>query len=397
MLGTFTVAGFVRRGLSAAGFSVSKRPGYGRKRERLDAIKGGTSKNRGLNENPIKPIIIGAGIAGASLTRSFLLRGIAPTLIDPGDGSAASGNPAAVVKPRLDLQDRPESRFYLNAYLYAQDVYAGPHVVMRGVAHLAKNETEAARLKKIAAQAALPPEHMVWLGANDMKDKCGLESAFGGLWFDRAPVIDPMAMTESFTREAAHIKGKVMSLRQTVNGDWQALGAGDEALASGTDIYICAGADIETLLPDIGVRYSRGQVTRAWLEGGSNPLKCAVNYGGYAVPLGEEVLLGATHSWLDWENVYAVREADDVENMRGFTGISGAVVRARAARASVRVTTLDTLPVCGETLRQGLHVITGLSGRGFVYAPLIAEQMVSAAMDEPLAMANDACARFLPK
>src|SRR5690606_30869777 len=37
-LGTFTVAGAVRRGLAARGFVVDKRPGHGRKRERLEAV-----------------------------------------------------------------------------------------------------------------------------------------------------------------------------------------------------------------------------------------------------------------------------------------------------------------------------------------------------------------------
>lgn len=36
---SFTVAGFVRRGLVAAGFEVFKRPGHGKKRERLEAVR----------------------------------------------------------------------------------------------------------------------------------------------------------------------------------------------------------------------------------------------------------------------------------------------------------------------------------------------------------------------
>jgi len=40
---TFTVAGQVRRGLQAAGFQVEKRQGFGRKRERLEAILPGKS------------------------------------------------------------------------------------------------------------------------------------------------------------------------------------------------------------------------------------------------------------------------------------------------------------------------------------------------------------------
>ncbi|WP_412508529.1 MnmC family methyltransferase, partial [Roseovarius sp. SYSU LYC5161] len=37
---TYTAAGFVRRGLAAAGFDVARRPGYGRKRHMTTAVKG---------------------------------------------------------------------------------------------------------------------------------------------------------------------------------------------------------------------------------------------------------------------------------------------------------------------------------------------------------------------
>ena len=40
---TFTVAGEVRRGLEAAGFAVEKKPGFGAKRERLEARRGGSA------------------------------------------------------------------------------------------------------------------------------------------------------------------------------------------------------------------------------------------------------------------------------------------------------------------------------------------------------------------
>jgi tRNA U34 5-methylaminomethyl-2-thiouridine-forming methyltransferase MnmC len=36
---TYTAAGFVRRGLAAAGFAVSRVPGYGRKRHMTRAVK----------------------------------------------------------------------------------------------------------------------------------------------------------------------------------------------------------------------------------------------------------------------------------------------------------------------------------------------------------------------
>ena len=72
-IGTFTVAGAVRRGLVEAGFEVEKKPGFGRKKERLEAVLPG----RARAETPaLRVAVIGAGIAGAALARAFQALGV---------------------------------------------------------------------------------------------------------------------------------------------------------------------------------------------------------------------------------------------------------------------------------------------------------------------------------
>lgn len=388
-IGTFTVAGDVRRALTAAGFEVQKTEGFGRKRHRLEAVKSGT-----LNQDLVRPtpVIIGSGIAGASLARSFLARGITPTIIDAGDDSEASGNPAAIIKPRLDLQDRPESRFFLSAYLYARAAYAGKNVIQAGVAHIAKSEKDAARFKKLAAQAALPAADMMWLGPEDMRANTGLSCEFGGLWFERAQVIDPAAMRADWLAGAKIIQSRAAAISECEPGCCVENAAG-ETIATGTDIYICAGADIETLWPDAGVRYQRGQVT---LCEGDEALIAPVTYGGYAVPLPGGVLLGATHDRGKPDRPPQTRARDDAQNIAGFEAMNGAPGAVQSARASVRVTTQDTFPIAGE-VAPGLHVMTGLGGRGFVHAPLIAEALVSALCNDPLPVAKGIMTRLSPK
>jgi hypothetical protein len=65
---TFTVAGQVRRGLSAAGFEVRRAPGHGRKRERLEAILPGEGRDPA---GPGGVAVVGAGIAGASVVQAL--------------------------------------------------------------------------------------------------------------------------------------------------------------------------------------------------------------------------------------------------------------------------------------------------------------------------------------
>ncbi|MEI9965391.1 MAG: FAD-dependent oxidoreductase [Caulobacteraceae bacterium] len=107
---TFTVAGAVRRGLQAAGFTVSKQPGFGRKAERLEATLPGPAPR------PAPPgtvAIVGAGIAGAALARAFRAQGVEPMVFDArGAAAGASGNPAALVTPRLDAGGGPAARLH---------------------------------------------------------------------------------------------------------------------------------------------------------------------------------------------------------------------------------------------------------------------------------------------
>lgn len=100
-LATFTSAGFVRRGLQEAGFSMQKRKGFGRKREMLCGVMEQTLPlpcstpwfNR-TGSNKQEAAIIGGGIASALLSLALLRRGWQVTLYcaDEAPALGASGN-----------------------------------------------------------------------------------------------------------------------------------------------------------------------------------------------------------------------------------------------------------------------------------------------------------------
>ncbi|MEP3889707.1 MAG: tRNA (5-methylaminomethyl-2-thiouridine)(34)-methyltransferase MnmD [Hellea sp.] len=352
---TFTVAGHVREALTAAGFTVEKKTGFGRKRHRLEAVYPGEPEL----EAPIpKPTIIGSGIAGASLVRAFARRGIRPTIVHDPEHPAASHNAAALVMPRWDLQDRPESRFFLASYLYALQAYK-PHTLMKGIRHIPKSEAESLRFKKLMTQAPLPPEHFKYDEDTDQ------------LVLDCALVIEP---------------------KSALSG-WLA----DTPLSSGVSkanglTLLAAGYGVKTLLKtlDISLRFSRGQLT--WAEG---TIKAPLIYGGYALPLKDGLLLGATHHALDGSDPFELKAEDDIENLGGLEKFGGikVVQSDRKSRASVRVTTVDTLPKIGK-ISADQWLFTGLGSRGFVFAPLLAEAIVSKICGDPLPISKSAWDRF---
>jgi len=344
-LGTFTVAGSVRQALSEAGFMVEKKEGFGRKRHRLEAVFSGKTVDE---KQPPTPTIIGAGIAGASLVNAFKRRDITPIVIHDPEHKAASHNAAAIVKPRLDLQDRPESRFFLGSYLYALRAYQN-YIVTEGVTHIPKSDEEAKRFKKLTTQAPLPPEHFSFDAGKNL------------LALKRALVISPKAVLDHWLQDVSLTK---------------------DAPTKNSLTILAAGYGLKVLLKDrdINLRFSRGQLT--WAEA---RLDKAVTYGGYAVPLKEGLLLGATHQRLDDADPFLLKESDDIENLESFEKFMGleAVKSKRNSRASVRVTTADTLPLM-EEIEDNLWLFTGLGSRGFVFAPLLAEAIVSKICGDPL-------------
>lgn len=344
-VGTFTVAGHVREALTKAGFFVEKKEGFGRKRHRLEAVFPGEANP---DATIPKPTIIGAGIAGASLVKAFARRGIIPTVLHDPDHLAASHNAAALIKPRLDLQDRHESRFFLGSYLYALQAYRA-HVITTGIRHIPKSEAEAARFKKITAQAPLPPEHLTF--DEDMQQ----------LALNCALVIEPKAILNDWL-------STVSLLSKAKAPDGLTLWA--------------AGYGVKALMKerDIPLRFSRGQLT--WAKG---DVEMPLTYGGYALPLKGGLLLGATHQRLESSDPFELKAEDDIKNLEGLERHAGikATISNQPSRASVRVTTIDTLPIVGE-IETDLWLFTGLGSRGFVFAPLLAEAIVSKICGDPL-------------
>lgn len=117
---TFTSAGFVKRGLQQAGFTIKKIKGFGRKREMLTGSLADKHDEmmtpwfaRQPAAIPTDVAIIGGGLA--SLTTAYALnqRGANVTLYckDQQVAQNASGNRQGAVYPLLNGRDNPLERF----------------------------------------------------------------------------------------------------------------------------------------------------------------------------------------------------------------------------------------------------------------------------------------------
>ena len=125
--GTFTSAGFVKRGLKKFGFEVEKVEGFGKKRHKLIGIKPSDKSLILSQQNKRKKIgIIGTGIAASSVAYAAAQNGADVEMFESADSIAAgaSGNPVAAMYPRFSVNNSPYSFLTAQSYFYAEKLYS---------------------------------------------------------------------------------------------------------------------------------------------------------------------------------------------------------------------------------------------------------------------------------
>lgn len=392
---TFTVAGVVRRGLGERGFAVEKRPGHGRKRERLEARRAGDP----VTAAPPRPVIvIGAGIAGAATARALKAAGMAPVVLEAtGPGAGASGFPAALVTPRFDLGDQTVAALFVQAVERADALYSAVPgaVVARGVLQLAGAERDARRFERIAGQPSWVDGAMT---LTDEAEASGIadEPVEGpGLRMASAFVVAPHAILSAWLDPEAARTGEAARIAPHAGG-WRVLDPTGAVLAEAEAVVLCAGAGNAALAPDLSLSPVRGQAE--WVDGGE--ASNAIAWGGYVAPTGTGFLFGATHDRGDTGT--EVRPADTERNLAALAArlprlaarVEPHAVRSRAA---TRATTRDRLPVAGPLPGQpGLFVLGGLGSRGFCLAPLLSEHVAALIAGLPSPLPSDVAERITP-
>ncbi|HJV42653.1 tRNA (5-methylaminomethyl-2-thiouridine)(34)-methyltransferase MnmD [Caulobacter sp.] len=376
---TFTVAGAVRRGLQAAGFTIAKRPGFGRKRERLEAWlpARGDINEQALVPRPESLAIIGAGIAGAALARAARAEGLSVVVVDDPAGVAASGNPTGLVTPALDAGGGPRAALYAQALARATALYAATSdaVIAREVLQLASAERDAARFAAVARQDMFPPGAMTPLAPEETQARLG--AAIPALAMTPAMVVAPPTIRAAWT-------GPIVAARvdriERDEGGWRLLDAAGGLIARADRVALAGGAASVALAPALPLRPVRGQAS--WTTGGST---VPAAFGGYAIPTRDGVLFGATHDRDD--TAVDVRPEDHVRNLATLAKrlpslakqLEGATFEGRAA---VRATVPDHLPLAGARA-DGLLILAGLGSRGLCLAPLLAEHLVAVMLGTP--------------
>lgn len=344
---TFTSAGFVKRGLRAAGFAVEKKNGFGRKRDMLAGVyQGGVVK--APMKHPHKISILGAGLAGCAAAYVLKQYGYEVSLCDlNGIASGASGNPRGIINPRFTAFRTPESDFYTAAYSLTARLFPQMKDIgyeRCGSLHLVTDEEKEKRFLRTLKNWGWHADHMQYLSPAEASAAAGVKIERPALFLPDSGQVTPALLCQAYTKDMRVVKN---ALESDV-----VIYANGPALASDPAF---AGLRLQTV---------RGQITFVKETQVSRALKINLCYGGYISPAmdGLHVIGSTFQKWM--ADTSPVDEDDQsnlkklAENLPGMTGFE-----VTGHRAALRVSANDRFPVIGQ-LSENQFITTAHGSHG---------------------------------
>jgi tRNA 5-methylaminomethyl-2-thiouridine biosynthesis bifunctional protein len=403
-LGTWTVAGQVRRDLQSCGWQVEKVPGLPPKRECLAARYAPAWTVKGQDDAPAPQpadcIVVGAGLAGAAAAASLARRGWAVRVFDiaAGPATGASDLPAGLLAPHQSPDDNLLSRLSR----------AGVRITLQeGGAHLARGlEWERTGVLEWrgddhrplpAVGEALAP----WSreATEAQKRAAGMDPAQAAWWHENAAWIEPAALVRLWLRTPGvrFCGGRQVARIAREDDAWVLRDAAGTVLGRAALVVVAAALSSAALLEGrVQLHAVRGQVTwaRRAEDAGALPPFPVNGHGHFLprVPLAEPDawITGSTYGRGDADET--LRRADNDANLQRVREVlprAAQVMEAAFARhevqswSGVRCASRDRRPLLGA-VAPGLWVSTAMGSRGLTFAALCAELMAARLHGEPM-------------
>ncbi|MBA5605927.1 FAD-dependent 5-carboxymethylaminomethyl-2-thiouridine(34) oxidoreductase MnmC [Duganella sp. FT3S] len=368
-----------------------------------------------LPEPVRRAIVIGAGVAGSAACHRLCARGWEVTLIERHDGPAqeASGNHAGIFMPLLSKDDNIPTRLTRTAYLFALREWqrmGGVGQVFRGascgVLQLARDANHARVQREVVEQGGYPPEFVRWLDAPAASALLGSATPHGGWLFGQGGWARPSSLCQAMLDACGERLHRVFHAEALtlahVDGEWQVRAADGALLAQAPTLILANGTGATRLAQaaELPLSALRGQVTHLAAER-VPPQSLVVCREAYVTPPSDGVVCaGATYGTDDER---ALRASCQQENLTRLAEILDGVRvddAPLAGRVGFRCAAPDRLPLAGalpdyasagrlEQLSDvprhpGLYCLLGYASRGIIWAPLMAELLVSQLEGTPL-------------
>jgi len=451
-LATWCTARAVRDALAAAGFDLALRSGFGRKRERLEGRYAPRYVVR-RHEPPAayagerRAIVIGAGLAGCSVSHALAARGWQVHLIERAHrvAAGASALPAGLMHPQPATDDSRLARLTraaareMEALLPVLDP-AGHIAGPGGMFHQAADADELERWRAMLAAADGGHGPVELLDRDAAAARLGLLPARGGLWFAQGRAIACAAWCEALCAAAGpalhlHLGHEVTRVARDAAG-WRVDALGQHGSGAGRSLTLAAPVIVHAAalvspvlaaLTSARLRAVRGRLSlladadlaalRAPITGAGYALRAPPAVGGALIGASYETALpGADPASADGGDEATIH-AGNVARL-GRLLPAAPLVQLRTMFDQWRAVSDDRLPlagalpdeaamVAGRDRLAGAHLpdlprlpgawgVFGLGSRGLTLAALMAELVAAQIEGEPWPIERDLAASVDP-
>lgn len=416
---TYSCAGIAKRGLTNIGFDIQKIKGFGRKREMLTAVM---TADAMINHEPnsadntktniAHTVVVGAGISGLMSAWSLANRGINVTLLDKTAPLAgASGNPRALLAPKMTPIHHAYEHLHTIGYLYSSRFYRtlNTQAQVQNVAPILEPTGALDLLIKANIDVTqikdYPDAMATTLSDAQAKKTSGLQAQdlSANLYLPQSGLINPRALKDVILNHP-RITFKRFNVTEIIENDIQVtVNSHDEnhhkTSITADNVVICAAYESHALDSRIfDCRKIRGQLS--WFtpspEQQAKLPKLPLKYSGYCTlftaQTGDDTvnnvavdqpqfLLGA--SFVRNETATDIRDDEHhisrdklVTAIPELADVIPTDTSKWQGRAGVRTQTPDYHPMLGR-LDGSCHIwtLSAMGAKGYAFAPICAESL----------------------
>lgn len=434
-LTTYSVAGSLRQNLSATGFSLNKKPGYGNKRHMLFAqldqqsamnakqIEVSSIMSSRIASQDKKVCIIGAGLSGCSTAFALARSGWEVVVLEREASIArhGSGNAQGILHYRPSKADSTERQFNLHAFLYAVRHYrmlSSEHQFawdQCGMLQLAVNSKLLARYEALIQSGEYSEQVLQLLDASEASKIAGRIMDLPGLYLPDSGWMSPRTLCELYLQHPGitlRTGVEVLALEPSEAGwriEFQAANAADfiemsaVILCNAADAYACTQTRHYPLVCNLGqVDY--------YASDKASEIQTVLCGQGYILPSnGEYQSVGGSFFVGDQSvDACAARRVGHVEAVQAMAPQIGNILagaRATDQRIGMRCATPDRMPIVGpvtkpdagiKTLLPGLFLNVAHGSHGLTRTPICAGYLASLLNQTPFPVSNSVAAIIRP-
>jgi len=395
---------------------------------RRDDMPVRTPERRPVAQGDRRVVVVGAGIAGASIAAALARRGWSVQMV--GSTDTHQGHIAAALTPVVSRDDNPRARLTRAGArrALAHWLSLGPDVVCRrGTLQLDRPGGRGGEGDETLKALAFPADWVQACDPSQAASLAGCSLARGGIFFSDGLLVRPDKLIAALGAGAG-----ITSINATVHriqasgAGWQALDAGGAVIAEAAHVVVAAAyasagiLQASGMLADLphlaGMHRLAGEITLLPADALQGGPACVVGGEGYVLPavdgqvaIGSTYMHGASHA-----TVSCSSQSTNIAKMRALLGGEPGVAEGTAGVQGVRAPDESSvlypgwagwravvpgrLPVIGEMPGQrGVWVATGYASRGLTWAALAADMIAGALEGEPDVLDRDLANMIAPR